>query len=176
MVFIFSIALLIMFLVLAAQFESFIHPLVILLTVPMAVAGALLGLYVTGTTLNIYSQIGIIMLVGIAAKNGVLIVEFINQLRDAGRDFNAAIIEAAGIRLRPVIMTTLSTIMGSIPLILAMGAGSESRNVLGVVIFSGVSLATLLTLFIVPAFYQLLARRSGSPKATERSLEELTRA
>jgi multidrug efflux pump len=174
LLFIFSIALLIMFLVLAAQFESFIHPFVILLTVPMAVAGALLGLYLTGTTLNIYSQIGIIMLIGIAAKNGVLIVEFINQLRDAGRDFNEAIIEAAGIRLRPVIMTTLSTVMGATPLILATGAGSESRNVLGIVIFSGVSLATLLTLFIVPAFYQLLARRSGSPKAIERRLEELT--
>jgi multidrug efflux pump len=173
LVFIFAIALLIMFLVLAAQFESFIHPLVILLTVPMAVAGALLGLYLTGTTLNIYSQIGIIMLVGIAAKNGVLIVEFINQLRDTGTEFNEAIVEAAGIRLRPVIMTTLSTVMGSMPLIFALGAGSESRNVLGIVIFSGVSLATLLTLFIVPAFYQLLARRTGSPKEIERRLEEL---
>jgi multidrug efflux pump len=176
LVFIFGIALLIMYLVLAAQFESFIHPLVILLTVPMAVTGALLGLYLTDTTLNIYSQIGIIMLVGIAAKNGVLIVEFINQLRDAGRNFEEAIIEAAGIRLRPVVMTTLSTVLGATPLVLAMGAGAESRNVLGIVIFSGVSLATLLTLFIVPAFYQLLARRTGSPKATERALEELTGA
>ncbi|MFP6814904.1 MAG: efflux RND transporter permease subunit [Pseudomonadales bacterium] len=176
LVFIFGIALLIMFLVLAAQFESFVHPLVILLTVPMAVAGGLLGLYLTDTTLNIYSQIGLIMLIGIAAKNGVLIVEFINQLRDAGRNFDEAIIEAAGIRLRPVVMTTLSTVLGATPLILAMGAGSESRNVLGIVIFSGVSLATLLTLFIVPAFYQLLARRTGSPKATERRLEELTGA
>ena len=174
LLFIFGIALLIMFLVLAAQFESFVHPFVILLTVPMAMAGAFLGLYLTGETLNIYSQIGIIMLIGIAAKNGVLIVEFINQLRDAGRGFDEAIVEAAGIRLRPVIMTTLSTIMGSTPLILAMGAGSASRNVLGIVIFSGVALATLLTLFIVPAFYQLLARRTGSPKAIERRLEELT--
>jgi len=172
--FTFGIALLIVFLVLAAQFESFIHPFVILLAVPMALAGALLGLYVTGETLNIYSQIGIIMLIGIASKNGVLIVEFINQLRDSGRDFEAAILEAAGIRLRPVMMTTLSTVMGSIPLILATGAGSESRSVLGVVIFAGVSLATLLTLFIVPAFYKLLARRTGSPRAVARMLESLT--
>ena len=139
--FTFGIALLIVFLVLAAQFESFIHPFVILLTVPMALAGALLGLYLSGSTLNIYSQIGVVMLIGISAKNGVLIVEFINQLRDAGRNFEEAIIEAAGIRLRPVIMTTIATVMGSIPLMLATGAGSAGRNMLGIVIFSGVSLA-----------------------------------
>jgi len=171
--FTFGLALLIVFLVLAAQFESFVHPFVILLTVPLAMAGGLLGLYTMGLTLNIYSQIGIIMLIGIAAKNGVLIVEFINQLRDAGRGFEEAIIEAAGIRLRPVLMTTISTVMGSIPLILAMGAGAESRNVLGVVIFSGVSLATFLTLFLVPAFYRLLARRSGSPELVAKELERL---
>ena len=172
--FTFGLALLVVFLVLAAQFESFVHPFVILLTVPLAIAGGLLGLYITGNTLNIYSQIGIIMLVGIAAKNGVLIVEFINQLRDAGRDFEEAIIEAAGIRLRPVMMTTISTVMGSIPLIMATGAGAESRMVLGIVIFSGVSVATILTLFIVPAFYHLLAKGSGSPEAVTRQLEELT--
>ncbi len=173
LVFTFGIALLIVFLVLAAQFESFIHPFVILLTVPLAVAGALIGIQLTGSTLNIYSQIGVVMLIGIAAKNGVLIVEFINQLRDAGRDFEDAIIEAAGIRLRPVIMTTLATIMGSIPLMVASGAGSASRNVLGIVIFSGVTMATLLTLFIVPAFYKLLARHSGSPERTAKVLDEL---
>ncbi len=173
LLFTFAIALMIVFLVLAAQFESFVHPLVILLTVPMAIAGALFGLMLTGGTLNIYSQIGIVMLIGIAAKNGVLIVEFINQLRDAGRSFDEAIVEAAGIRLRPVIMTTISTVMGSTPLILAAGAGSTSRSMLGVVIFSGVSLATLLTLFIVPAFYRLLARRTGSPEATARRLKGL---
>ena len=174
LIFTFGIALLIVFLVLAAQFESFIHPFVILLAVPMAIAGALLGLYATGATLNIYSQIGFVMLIGIASKNGVLIVEFINQLRDAGRDFETAILEAASIRLRPVMMTTLATVMGSIPLLLATGAGAESRNVLGVVIFAGVSLATLLTLFIVPAFYQLLARKTGSPRAVARMLEQLS--
>ncbi len=166
----FGLALLIVFLVLAAQFESFVHPLVILVTVPLAVAGALLGLYLTGLSINIFSQIGIVMLIGIAAKNGVLIVEFINQMRDAGRSFEEAIIEASGIRLRPVVMTTISTIMGSIPLILATGAGSESRMVLGIVVFSGVSLATFLTLFIVPSFYALLARRTGSPQSVSRRL------
>jgi multidrug efflux pump len=176
LLFTFGIALLIVFLVLAAQFESFIHPFVILLTVPMALAGALLGLFITGSTLNIYSQIGIIMLIGIAAKNGILIVEFINQLRDAGRDFEEAIMEAAGIRLRPVIMTTISTVMGSIPLIMASGAGSAGRNVLGIVIFAGVSMATLLTLFIVPAFYKLLARNTGSPSTISRMLDELAGA
>ncbi|MCZ6658099.1 MAG: efflux RND transporter permease subunit [Gammaproteobacteria bacterium] len=171
--FTFGLALLIVFLVLAAQFESFVHPFVILLTVPLAVAGGLLGLYVMDLTLNIYSQIGMVMLIGIAAKNGVLIVEFINQLRDAGRDFEEAIIEAAGIRLRPVVMTTIATLMGSIPLIIAVGAGSESRHVLGIVIFSGVSLATFLTLFVVPAFYRLLARKTGSPERVARELDTL---
>ncbi|MYJ73952.1 MAG: efflux RND transporter permease subunit [Gammaproteobacteria bacterium] len=171
--FTFGLALLIVFLVLAAQFESFVHPFVILVTVPLAVAGALLGLYLTGLSINIFSQIGIIMLIGIAAKNGVLIVEFINQMRDAGRSFEEAIIEASGIRLRPVVMTTISTVMGSIPLILATGAGSESRTVLGIVVFSGVSLATFLTLFIVPSFYALLARRTGSPQSVARRLTSL---
>ena len=168
-----GLALLIVFLVLAAQFESFVHPVVILVTVPLAVTGALLGLYLTDATLNIYSQIGIVMLIGIAAKNGVLIVEFINQLRDAGRSFEDAIVEAASIRLRPVVMTTISTVMGSIPLILATGAGSESRTVLGVVVFAGVLLATFLTLFVVPSFYALLARRTGSPQAVAKRLAGL---
>ena len=172
--FTFGLALLIVFLVLAAQFESFIHPLVILVTVPLAVGGGLLGLYLTDSTLNIYSQIGIVMLLGIAAKNGVLIVEFVNQLRDAGRSFEDAIVEASGIRLRPVTMTTISTVMGSIPLILAAGAGAESRTVLGIVVFSGVTLATLLTLFVVPSFYALLAKRTGSPQTVARRLAKLT--
>lgn len=173
MLFTFGIALLIVFLVLAAQFESFVHPLVILLSVPLAVAGGLLGLFFYGATINIYSQIGLVMLIGIAAKNGVLIVEFINQLRDQGRAFNDAILEASVLRLRPVVMTTVSTVMGSIPLILASGASSVSRSLLGIVIFSGVSVATLLTLFVVPAFYQMLARRTSSTGAVARELAEL---
>jgi multidrug efflux pump len=163
--FTFGVALFVVFLVLAAQFESFIHPLVIMITVPLAVAGGLLGLAISGKTLNIYSQIGIIMLVGIAAKNGVLIVEFINQMRDRGMEFKEAIVEASRIRLRPVIMTAFAAVMGSVPLILAHGPGSVSRQALGVVIFSGVSLATLFTLFIVPSVYNLLARHTGSPNA-----------
>jgi multidrug efflux pump len=173
LMFTFAIALLVVFLVLAAQFESFVHPLVIMITVPLAVAGGLLGLHLTGNTLNIYSQIGIIMLVGIAAKNGVLIVEFVNQLRDKGLDFDAAILEAARIRFRPVVMTATCTLMGSLPLIFASGPGAVSRTTLGIVIFSGVSLATVLTLFVVPAFYQLLARGTGSPNEVAARLETM---
>jgi multidrug efflux pump len=171
--FTFGIALFVVFLVLAAQFESFIHPLVIMVTVPLAVAGGLLGLAVSGKSLNIYSQIGIIMLVGIAAKNGVLIVEFINQLRDRGMEFREAIVEASRIRLRPVVMTAFSAVMGSLPLILARGPGAASRSALGVVIFSGVSLATLFTLFIVPSVYNLLARRTSSPNTIARRLASM---
>ena len=144
-----------------------------MVTVPLAVAGGLLGLAVSGMTLNIYSQIGLIMLVGIAAKKGVLIVEFINQMRDQGLEFNDAIVEGARIRLRPVIMTAFAAVMGSVPLILAEGPGAASRSALGVVIFSGVSLATLFTLFIVPSVYNLMARRTGSPNAIARRLQTL---
>ncbi len=171
--FTFGIALFVVFLVLAAQFESFVHPLIIMVTVPLAVAGGLLGLWVSGKTLNIYSQIGIIMLVGIAAKNGVLIVEFINQLRDKGMEFKEAIVEASRIRLRPVIMTAFAAVMGSVPLILAEGPGSASRAALGVVIFSGVTFATFFTLFIVPAVYNLMARGTGSPNAVAHRLDAL---
>jgi len=174
--FTFGIALFVVFLVLAAQFESFIHPLVIMVTVPLAVAGGLLGLAVSGVTLNIYSQIGLIMLVGIAAKNGVLIVEFINQMRDQGMEFNDAIVEGSRIRLRPVIMTAFAAIMGAVPLIFAEGPGAASRIALGVVIFSGLLFATFFTLFIVPAFYNLMARGTGSPNAVARKLQSLSGA
>jgi multidrug efflux pump len=172
--FTFGIALFVVFLVLAAQFESFVHPLVIMVTVPLAVAGGLLGLAVSGITLNIYSQIGIIMLVGIAAKNGVLIVEFINQMRDQGMEFKDAIVEGARIRLRPVIMTAFAAVMGAVPLILAEGPGASSRTALGVVIFAGVSFATFFTLFIVPAVYNLMARGTGSPNAIAHRLETMS--
>lgn len=173
LLFTFGMALLVVYLVLAAQFESFIHPMVIILTVPLAVAGALLGLVLTNGTLNVYSEIGIVMLVGIAAKNGILVVEFINQLRDQGREFRDAIVEASRIRLRPILMTAIATVMGAVPLILASGAGAESRSTLGVVIFFGVSIATLFTLFVVPVFYDLLARRTTSPGAIAAELERL---
>ena len=116
-----------MFLVLAAQFESFIHPLIIMLSVPLAVTGALLSLWLTGNSLNIYSQIGIILLIGLMAKNGILIVEFANQLRDEGRSIREAVLEASVLRLRPIVMTVLSTMLGAVPLVLATGAGAESR-------------------------------------------------
>ncbi|MFT5929776.1 MAG: multidrug efflux pump, partial [Candidatus Azotimanducaceae bacterium] len=148
LIFSFVLALLIVYLVLAAQFESFVHPFVIMAAVPLSTFGALLGLYLTGGSLNIYTNIGLIILIGISTKNGILIVEFINQMRDAGRSFNEAIYEASEVRLRPVLMTALSTIMGSLPLIFASGAGAESRATLGIVIFSGVLMATLLTLFV----------------------------
>ncbi|MFQ3267988.1 MAG: multidrug efflux pump [Colwellia sp.] len=163
--FVFLLALLITYLVLAAQFESFIHPFVILLTVPLALVGALVGLELMGMSLNIYSQIGIVMLIGLAAKNGILIVEFANQLRDKGIAFEEALISASQQRLRPIVMTTFTTVTSAIPLVLAVGPGAESRMVIGVVIFAGVSLASIFTLFIVPGAYYWLCRNTGSPKA-----------
>ncbi|SIT71169.1 multidrug efflux pump [Ectothiorhodosinus mongolicus] len=173
--FIFVLALMVVFLVLAAQFESFVQPLVILTTVPLAVVGALAGLHLTGQSLNIFSQIGIVMLIGLAAKNGILIVEFANQLRDAGHEFRKALVDAARIRLRPVLMTAVTTVMGTLPLILASGPGAESRFVIGVVVFSGVLFATLFTLFVVPTAYLVLARHTGSPGATAQKIDELDR-
>ena len=169
----FALALLIVFLVLAAQFESFIHPLVIMLTVPLGVLGALIGLFVTGGTLNLFSQIGIVMLVGLAAKNGILIVEFANQLRDAGRSVHQAIVEAAAVRLRPILMTSIATVMGALPLVLSGGPGSASRATIGVVVIFGVSFSTLLSLFVVPTFYALLAPYTRSPEALAHKLEQL---
>lgn len=172
-IFIFSLALAITFLVLAAQFESFIHPFVIILTVPLAVFGALVGLYTMGMTINIYSQIGIIMLIGLAAKNGILIVEFANQLRDAGMKFEDALARASRLRLRPIVMTAFTTLMGAMPLVLATGAGAESRMVLGVVIFAGVAFSTFITIFLVPALYSGLARNTTSPLTISNELERL---
>lgn len=169
--FIFGLALLVAFLVLAAQFESFVHPLTIMLTVPVAIAGALLGLQFMGMNQSIYSQIGLIMLIGLAAKNGVLIVEFVNQLRDEGIEFREAILQASEKRLRPIVMTALATVMGALPLMLGHGAGYETRMVVGVVIVFGVSLATIVTLFLVPMVYGLIAQRTGSPQDVARRLE-----
>ncbi len=172
LIFVFVLALLVVFLVLAAQFESFVHPFVIMLTVPVAIAGALFGLMVVGSTLNTYSMIGIIILIGIAAKNGILIVEFANQLRDEGLDFHEALIKASETRFRPIIMTGVSTAVGSLPLVLSTGPGSASRLTIGIVIVFGVLIATVMTLFIVPLFYDLLARRTGSPKTIARRLAQ----
>lgn len=176
MYFVFVLALGIVFLVLAAQFESFIHPMVIMLTVPLATLGALVGLWLTGQSLNIYSQIGIIMLVGLAAKNGILIVEFANQLRDKGVEFEKAIVQASAQRLRPILMTGITTAAGAVPLVLAQGAGAETRFVIGVVVLSGIVLATMFTLLVIPVAYSLFARNSSSPESVSRELaKELDR-
>jgi multidrug efflux pump len=167
----FGLALLLVFLVLAAQFESWIHPAVIMLTVPLAALGGLFGLLVTGSTINTYSQIGLVILIGIAAKNGILIVEFANQMRDQGRAIREAVIEASALRLRPIIMTSISAAFGALPLILWQGAGAESRKTIGVVIFFGAITSTMLTLFIVPVFYNLLARFTRSPDHAARQIE-----
>ena len=163
-----ALAFLLIFLVLAAQFESLLSPIVIMVTVPLALMGGLLGLLVVGSTLNIYSQIGAILLIGLAAKNGVLIVEFTNQLRDQGYEFKESIISASKIRLRPVIMTSLCTAGGAIPLLMATGAGEVSRETLGAVIFFGVVISVFLTLFVVPITYSLIGKNTGSPKRVAR--------
>ena len=169
--FVFAIGLIIVFLVLAAQFESYRHPIIIMLTVPATLAGGLLGIYLTGNSLNIYTQIGLIMLIGLSAKNGILIVEFANQLRDEGMEFLDAIKEASLTRLRPIVMTSLTTAAGSVPLILTSGAGAETRQAIGVVILSGVLAGMLVTVLIVPTAYALIARGSGSPSDVARRLE-----
>lgn len=161
--FTFLLALLVVYLILAAQFESFLHPAIIMLTVPLAIVGGLLGLWAMGSTFNVYSQVGLIILIGLAAKNGILIVEFANQLRDAGRNVEQAILEACKIRLRPIMMTGLSTVFGALPLVLATGAGSVSRASIGIVIVAGVFFSTAFTLLIIPVLYQMFARFTTSP-------------
>lgn len=170
--FTFIMALIIVFLVMAAQFESFIHPLVIMFTVPFAIIGGLLGLYLTGQTLNIYSEIGLVMLVGLSTKNGILIVEFANQLRDEGLAFKEALIDAALKRLRPIIMTSVTAIMGSVPLVLSFGAGAESRYVIGIVIVAGVFVTTIFTIYVIPVMYLLLAKNTSSPHLLGNKLEQ----
>ncbi|MCA3269158.1 MAG: efflux RND transporter permease subunit, partial [Thalassospira sp.] len=154
---IFTLALVFIYLVLAAQFESWLDPLVILLTVPLALFGALLAVWLTGGSLNVYTQIGLIALVGLIAKNGILIVEFANQLQERGANVLEAMQQAALIRLRPILMTTAATILGAVPLALAAGAGAEARAAIGWVVVGGMSVGTLMTLFVVPAFYVLLS-------------------
>ena len=157
--FVFALALIFIYLVLAAQFESFIDPFIIMLTVPLSMTGALLALELTGGTLNVYSQIGLITLVGLITKHGILIVEFANQMQEKGHGVMEAVQEAAVLRLRPILMTTGAMVLGAVPLALATGAGSESRQQIGWVIVGGLLLGTLLTLFVVPTAYTLLARR-----------------
>ncbi|WP_420419979.1 efflux RND transporter permease subunit [Pacificispira sp.] len=167
----FAIALLIVFLVLAAQFESFVHPLAIMLSVPLALAGAIYSLYLAGLSLNVYSQIGIILLIGLMAKNGILIVEFANQLRDEGASVREAVIEASVMRFRPIVMTVISTVLGAVPLVIASGAGAESRIAIGWVIVGGLGSALVLTLFLTPVLYDLLAGLSKPRSAVEKELD-----
>ncbi len=168
---VFGFAVLVVFLVLAAQFESFISAVVVMATVPLGLACAGFALLFTGVSLNVYSQIGLVLLVGIMAKNGILIVEFANQLRDAGADVHQAIVRASTIRLRPVMMTMTSTVLGGVPLILSTGPGAEAREALGWVVVGGLGLATLATLFLTPVAYLLLAGFS-TPRAAAQSYLE----
>jgi len=169
----FVFALVIAYLVLSAQFESFRHPLIIMTTVPLAITGALFGLVIFGSTLNVFSQIGAIMLIGLAAKNGILIVEFANQLRDRGTEFREAVIQAAKTRLRPVLMTSMCTAFGAIPLLLASGAGTLSRQSIGAVVFFGVTFSVLLTLIVVPTVYGLIAKNTHSPEYVSQLIDQL---
>lgn len=157
--FVFILALAFIYLVLAAQFESFVDPFVIMLTVPLSMTGALAALQMSGGTMNVYSQIGLVTLVGLITKHGILIVEFANQLQRAGTDIRKAVEEAAVLRLRPILMTTGAMVLGAVPLAYAKGAGAESRQAIGAVIVGGMTLGTLLTLFVVPTVYSYLARK-----------------
>ncbi len=172
LLFVFVLALVFIYLVLAAQFESFADPLIILLTVPLSMAGALIALHGSGGTLNIYSQIGLVTLIGLISKHGILIVQFANRLQDEGRTLHDAVVEAAVLRLRPILMTTGAMVAGAIPLAIAAGAGAESRQEIGWVIVGGMTFGTVLTLFVVPTAYSLLAaRRAPSVVATGSPLQ-----
>jgi len=172
----FGFALVVVLLVLSAQFESILSAVIVMATVPFGLACAIFALKFTGGTLNVYSQIALILVVGIMAKNGILIVEFANQLRERGRTVREAVEQAANIRLRPVVMTMIATVLGGMPLVLAHGAGAESRRALGLVMVGGLSLAAVATLFLTPVAYLLLARfskpRSAETALLERELDE----
>jgi multidrug efflux pump len=164
----YGLALIVIYLVLSAQFESFMGPLVIMLTVPLAMTGAILAMWINaklghGGTLNVYSQVGLVMLVGLITKHGILIVEFANQLRAKGMERMDAVVEASTLRLRPILMTTAAMVLGAVPLALAHGAGAESRQAIGWVVVGGLLLGTLLTLFVIPTMYSMMVRRVRLP-------------
>jgi multidrug efflux pump len=169
----FGLAMLVVFLVLAAQFESWINPFIVMLTVPLALTGGLLALYMTGQSLNIYSQIGMILLIGLMTKNGILIVEFANQLRQRGLGVREAVVESSVLRLRPILMTSIATMGGAIPLAWSVGAGAEARNAIGWVIVGGVALSTLLTTLVVPSVYLLIGGFSRPANYTANLLDRL---
>jgi HAE1 family hydrophobic/amphiphilic exporter-1/multidrug efflux pump len=158
------LALVLIYLVLAGQFESFTDPFTIMLTVPLAVAGALLSLWIFDQTLNIFSQIGMIMLIGLVTKNGILIVEFANQKREFGLDKKTAVLDAAAQRLRPILMTSLATALGALPIALSLGAASTSRIPLGIVIVGGIMFSLVLTLFVIPAVYTYISSKHKTEK------------
>ena len=170
--FIFILALFTAYLSLAAQFESWKHPLTIMLTVPLAILGGIIGLWIIGSSLNIYSQIALIVLIGLAAKNGILIVEFANQLRTQGLQLKEAIIESCRVRLRPILMTSVATIIGVVPLIIATGPGAASRATVGIVIFMGMFFATLFTLYVIPVMYLIIGKNTGRIDAVDIELEK----
>src|SRR5205085_977769 len=168
----FLLSAILIYLVLAAQFESFRDPFIVLAgSVPLALAGALMFSFLSFTTLNIYSQVGLITLVGLIAKNGILIVEFANQLQEQGRDKLAAVTEAATTRLRPILMTTAATVFGHFPLVLATGPGAGARNSIGIMLVSGMIIGTIFTLFIVPSIYMLVAKTHTAASAREMGLD-----
>ncbi|MDX1997685.1 MAG: efflux RND transporter permease subunit [Thermoanaerobaculia bacterium] len=172
LLFVFLLAFVLVFLVLATQFESFLDPFIVMLTVPLSLAGAFGALWATGQTFNIFSQIGMIMLVGLTTKNGILIVEFANQRKSQGLAVTEAVRGAATARLRPVLMTSLSTILGILPIALALGAGSESRVPMGIAVVGGLVVGTVLTLYVVPAVYSLLSQEGGKAELVEEPEEE----
>lgn len=167
LVFAFVLALVLIYLVLSAQFESFRDPLIIMFTVPLALAGAVMSLYLFGHTMNIFSQIGIIVLVGIVTKNGILIVEFANQKKQAGLERTQAVIDAAAQRLRPILMTSLATIFGALPIALALGAAAKSRVPMGITIIGGLLFSLALTLYVIPALYTYISRKQANIKHDE---------
>jgi len=169
--FAFMLALVLIFLVLAAQFESFRDPLIIMITVPLAIAGAVLSLWIFNQTLNIFSQIGMIMLIGLVTKNGILIVEFANKKRDSGLSKRQAVIDAATMRLRPILMTSLATSLGALPIALSLGAAATSRIPLGIVVVGGIMFSLILTLFVIPAVYTYI---SGKREVHEEEMEEIS--
>jgi multidrug efflux pump subunit AcrB len=171
LLFAFILALVLIYLILAAQFESYVDPLIIMFTVPMALAGAVLSLWLFGQTINIFSEIGIIVLIGIVTKNGILIVEFANQRKTAGLELREAVIDAATRRLRPILMTSLATALGALPIALALGASSHSRIPMGIVIIGGLIFSLLLTLFVIPSLYTYLSRHQKKRSVAEPDME-----
>ena len=172
---IFGLALLTAYLVMAAQFESFKHPFTIMLTVPLAIFGGILGLLLVGSSINVFSQIALIILIGLAAKNGILIVEFANQLRDEGKDIEKAIVESANIRLRPILMTSISTIIGVLPLVISSGPGEASRLTVGITILAGMIFSTFFTLYVIPTIYLAIGKNTKSINYVEKELKKLLR-